>query len=61
MTYDTYFTFCIAAAALAFVPGPQVTGIIANRLPYGAKAGVLNVAGNAAGVVSWLAMAEPAL
>jgi homoserine/homoserine lactone efflux protein len=61
MTYDTYFTFCIAAAALAFVPGPTVTVIIANSLRYGAKAGLLNVAGTQAGVVIWLAIAAAGL
>jgi homoserine/homoserine lactone efflux protein len=61
MSYDTYFTFCLAAAALAFVPGPTVTVIIANSLRYGAKAGLLNVAGTQAGVVIWLAIAAAGL
>ena len=61
MTYDTYFTFCIAAAALAFVPGPTVTVIIANSLRYGAKAGLLNVAGTQAGVMIWLTIAAVGL
>jgi threonine/homoserine/homoserine lactone efflux protein len=61
MSYDTYFTFCMAAAALALVPGPTVTVIIANSLRYGAKAGLLNVAGTQAGVVIWLAIAAAGL
>ena len=61
MSYDTYFAFCIAAAALALVPGPTVTVIIANSLRYGAKAGLLNVAGTQAGVVIWLAIAAAGL
>lgn len=57
MTLESYFAFCAAAAALAFVPGPTVTVIIANSLRYGPKAGVMNVAGTQAGFVIWLAIA----
>ena len=32
MTLESYLAFLAAAAALAFVPGPTVTVIIANRL-----------------------------
>ena len=35
MTLETYVAFCLAAAALAFVPGPTVTVIIANSLRHG--------------------------
>ena len=61
MSYDAYFTFCIAAAALALVPGPTITVIIANSLRYGSKAGLMNVAGTQAGVVIWLAIAAAGL
>ena len=55
MSYESYFTFCVAAMALAFVPGPTVTVIIANSLRYGIRAGLMNVAGTQAGVVNeWL-------
>ncbi len=57
MSYDTFFAFCLAATALALVPGPTVTVIIANSLRYGSKAGLLNVAGTQAGVVIWLVIA----
>ena len=57
MSYESYFTFCVAAMALAFVPGPTVTVIIANSLRYGSRAGLMNVAGTQAGVVIWLAIA----
>jgi len=57
MSYDTFFTFCLAAAALAFVPGPTVTVIIANSLRYGSRAGLMNVAGTQTGVVIWLTIA----
>jgi homoserine/homoserine lactone efflux protein len=61
MTYDTYFTFCLAALALALVPGPTVTVIIANSLRYGSKAGLMNVLGTQVGVVIWLAIAAVGL
>ena len=47
----------LAAAALALVPGPTVTVIIANSLRFGARAGMLNVAGTQAGFLIWLAIA----
>ena len=49
MTLESYIAFCAAAAALAFVPGPTVTVIIANSLRFGARAGLMNVAGTQAG------------
>ena len=57
MTLESYLAFCIAATALALVPGPTVTVIVANSLRYGAKAGLLNVAGTQLGVLIWLAIA----
>lgn len=57
MTLESYLAFSAAAAALAFVPGPTVTVIIANSLRHGARAGLMNVAGTQAGFVIWLAIA----
>lgn len=57
MTPESYLAFCAAAAALAFVPGPTVTVIIANSLRHGARAGLMNVAGTQAGFVIWLTIA----
>ncbi len=57
MTYESYFAFCVAAMALAFVPGPTVTVIIANSLRYGSRAGLLNVVGTQVGFVIWLGIA----
>ena len=57
MSYDSYFAFCITAAALAFVPGPTVTVIIANSLRFGTRAGLANVAGTQAGFLIWIAIA----
>jgi homoserine/homoserine lactone efflux protein len=57
MTLETWLTFCLASVALAVVPGPTVTVIIANALRHGTKAGLMNVAGTQAGVLIWLAIA----
>lgn len=57
MTFESYIAFSLAAAALALVPGPTVTVIIANSLRYGARAGLMNVAGTQAGFTIWLAIA----
>jgi homoserine/homoserine lactone efflux protein len=57
MTFESYLAFCVAATALALVPGPTVTVIIANGLRYGARAGMMNVLGTQAGFVIWLAIA----
>ncbi len=61
MTSESYLAFCVAAIALALVPGPTVTVIIANSLRYGAKAGLMNVLGTQAGFVIWLALATAGL
>ncbi len=61
MSYESYLTFCVAAIALALVPGPTVTVIIANSLRYGARAGLMNVLGTQAGFLIWLALATAGL
>ncbi|MGB8315005.1 MAG: LysE family translocator [Aestuariivirga sp.] len=57
MPYESYFAFCVAAMALALVPGPTVTVIIANSLRFGTRAGLMNVAGTQVGFVIWLGIA----
>ena len=57
MTLESYIAFCAAAAALAFVPGPTVTVIIANSLRFGSRAGLMNVVGTQAGFLIWLGIA----
>jgi homoserine/homoserine lactone efflux protein len=57
MTIESYVAFCLACIALAVVPGPTVTVIIANALRHGTRAGMMNVAGTQVGVVLWLAIA----
>jgi homoserine/homoserine lactone efflux protein len=54
---DAYLTFLLACIALAIVPGPTVTVIIANSLRFGTKAGIGNVLGTQAGFVIWLVVA----
>ena len=61
MTLESYLAFMAAAAALAFVPGPTVTVIIANSLRHGTRAGLMNVAGTQAGFVIWLSIAALSL
>lgn len=57
MTLNAYLAFIVAAMALAFVPGPTVTVIIANSLKHGTRAGLLNVLGTQIGVAIWLGIA----
>ena len=46
----TYAVFIAASAAVAIVPGPSVSVIIANSLRRGPRAGMLTVAGTQAGM-----------
>ena len=57
MTLASYLTFCATAFALAAVPGPTVTVIIANALRYGTRAGLLNVTGTVLAGFVWIAVA----
>jgi homoserine/homoserine lactone efflux protein len=57
MTTDSFLAFVFAATALALVPGPTVTVIIANSLKHGSRAGLMNVLGTQVGVVIWLGIA----
>jgi homoserine/homoserine lactone efflux protein len=57
MLTDSYLAFLLPAAALALVPGPTVTVVIANSLKHGTRAGMMNVLGTQVGVVIWLAIA----
>jgi threonine/homoserine/homoserine lactone efflux protein len=47
----TYVAYVAACIAVIVVPGPTVTLIVANSLRYGARAGLLNVAGTQVGLV----------
>ena len=57
MDLNAYLAFVLAASALAIVPGPTVTVVIANSLKYGTRAGLMNVLGTQIGVIIWLAIA----
>ena len=54
---SNFAAFILAATALAIVPGPTVTVIIANSLKHGSRAGLLNVLGTQIGVIIWLGIA----
>jgi len=57
MTFESYVAFSLAATALALVPGPTVTVIIACSLRFGTRAGLMNVLGTQVGLVIWLLIA----
>ena len=50
MPLDLYIAYVFACILIAIIPGPTVTVIIANSLKYGARAGLLNVAGTQLGL-----------
>jgi threonine/homoserine/homoserine lactone efflux protein len=51
MSLQLYFAFVAACIALALLPGPIVTMVIANGLRYGTTAALINIAGAQAGLV----------
>ncbi len=50
MSLQTYLAFVVACIALALIPGPVVTLVIANGLRYGTRAALTNIAGVQAGL-----------
>lgn len=50
MSMQAYLAFVVACIALALLPGPIVTLVIANGLRYGTRAALTNVAGAQAGL-----------
>ena len=50
MSLHLYFAFVAACIALALLPGPVVTLMIANGLRYGTRAALTNIAGVQAGL-----------
>src|SRR5476651_2735405 len=50
MFLQVYLAFVAACIALALVPGPVVTPVIANGLRYGTRAALTNIAGVQAGL-----------
>jgi len=53
---DILLPFTAACIAIAIVPGPSVTLIIANSLRHGTRAGLLSVAGTQIGLAMMLAV-----
>ena len=51
-----YAAFVLAAALLMLIPGPNVALIVANSLAWGARYGLLTVAGTSAAMVLQLAL-----
>lgn len=56
MPIELLITFILASFVVVIVPGPMVTVIIANSIRYGAKAGLMNVAGSQLGLALVLAV-----
>jgi homoserine/homoserine lactone efflux protein len=54
MSLNLYLAYVVTCVVLVVVPGPTVTVIIANSLRYGARAGLLNVAGTQLGLAVML-------
>jgi threonine/homoserine/homoserine lactone efflux protein len=54
MSMDLYLAFLAASLALALMPGPNVALIVSNSLAYGARYGLLTVAGTTSAMVSQL-------
>src|ERR1700727_1389799 len=50
MSLQAYFAFIAACIALALLPGPIVTLLIANGLRHGTRAALINIAGAQAGL-----------
>src|SRR6476646_1548120 len=50
MSLTAYFAFVTACIALALIPGPVVTRVIANGLRHGTRAALTNIAGVQAGL-----------
>lgn len=50
MSLQVYLAFVVACIALALLPGPNVTLVIANGLRYGTRAALISIAGTQAGL-----------
>ncbi len=56
MSVEVYFAYVIACVALAILPGPVVTLVIANGLRHGTRAALVNVAGAQVGLAIVIAL-----
>lgn len=50
MSFELYLAYVVACIALALVPGPNVTLLIANGLKHGTRAALLSLAGTQLGL-----------
>src|ERR1700754_543128 len=50
MSFQIYLAFVAACIALALLPGPVVTLVIANGLRYGTRAALINITGAQVGL-----------
>jgi threonine/homoserine/homoserine lactone efflux protein len=50
MSLEFYLAYVLACIVIVIVPGPTVTLIVANSLRYGARAGMINIAGTQLGL-----------
>src|SRR4051794_41949225 len=56
MSLQLYLAFVAACIALALLPGPVVTLVIANGLRHGTRAALVNIAGVQAGLAIMIAI-----
>jgi threonine/homoserine/homoserine lactone efflux protein len=56
MSLQVYLTFVVACVALALLPGPNVTLVIANGLRYGTRAALVTIAGTQVGLAVVIAI-----
>ncbi|QUS38475.1 LysE family translocator [Tardiphaga alba] len=56
MSLQVYLTFVVACIALALLPGPNVTLVIANGLRYGTRAALVTIAGTQIGLAVVIAI-----
>ncbi|OYU91774.1 MAG: transporter [Bradyrhizobiaceae bacterium PARB1] len=56
MSLQIYLTFVVACVALALLPGPNVTLVIANGLRYGTRPALVTIAGTQAGLAIVIAI-----
>jgi len=54
MSIDLYLGFVLASAVLMMIPGPNMSLIVANSVAYGARYGMLTLAGTAGAMVPQL-------
>lgn len=56
MSLQIYLTFVVACVALALLPGPNVTLVIANGLRYGTRAALVTISGTQVGLAVVIAI-----